>query len=88
MIEIPVSSMAQANEQRYGMNDGTACIICNKPIASPRFFVRIYAGSYICADSEIDDENADDGFYPIGKDCIRRFPQVHAYVQQLPVTSA
>jgi len=87
MIEIPVSSQTELNEQRYGMNDSTACIICNAPITNPRFAVRVYAGSYICMDEEIDDANADSGLYFVGADCVKRFPQVKAYVQPLPITA-
>ena len=86
MIHIPKSKSLDANEARYGQNDGSACIICSKPITTPSLWVRIFAGCYICTAEEAEaNPSADTGYYPLGKDCLRQHPEIKEYVLPTPV---
>jgi len=84
MISIPVSKAKASNERKYGDNVGDACVVCSRPIAEPKYMVRIYAGCDICTDAEAEaNPDADTGFYPIGTECIRKHPQIKPYVQEV-----
>ena len=89
MIDIPRSPVKDRNERIYGDNAGGACIVCSKPINTDRhkLWVRILYGCYICTAAEAEKEEAespgsDTGYYPVGKECIKRFPQIKPYVEE------
>ena len=85
MITIPKSKSFDANERKYGQNDGSACIVCSKPVAAPTTWVRIYAGSYICTAAEAEaNPDADTGYYPVGPECLHKHPQMKEYVRPTP----
>lgn len=85
MIAIPYNTkLIEKNEKQYGMNDGSHCIICNKPVdmvGKNTAFVRIIAATAIGTPTEAEaDPDADMGLYPIGPDCLRRHPELKPYV--------
>lgn len=88
MIEIPYNNKRiEQNEERYGCNDGTHCIICNAPVNPDQrvtYFVRVIASTDIGTPEEAKkDPSADMGWYPIGNDCLRRHPELRPYADKL-----
>lgn len=86
MIEIPYNDkLIERNEKIYGCNDGTHCIICNKPVNTDKhpFWVRIVDNGYIGTADEGEAEPAADlGYYPIGRDCLKHHPELEQYVDR------
>lgn len=85
MIKIPYNQkLIDRNEKAYGMNDGTHCIICNKPVnmKKNRLWVRIVnGGTHIGTSEEAENAPAADlGYYPIGADCLKRNSALVEYV--------
>lgn len=86
MIRIPYNNkLIERNEKVYGCNDGSHCIICNKPVNvdKHKLWVRIVnGGTFIGTAQEGEAQPAADlGYYPIGKDCLKRHPQLVEYVR-------
>lgn len=87
MINIPSSPVRERNERIYGNNGGGACIVCSKPINTDkhRLWVRIFEGCFICTAAEAEaDPAGDTGYYPVGKECVKRFPELKPYVEEAP----
>ena len=87
MIKIPYNyKLIERNEKIHGMNDGTHCIICNKPVNvdKHKYWVRLVnGGCYIGTPEEGQAEPAADlGYYPIGRDCLNRHPEIEQYVDK------
>ena len=85
MISIPYNQkLIDRNEKRFGVNDGSQCIICSakiKKLDNHRLWVRIISGSHIGTSDEAQhNQDADMGYYPIGADCLRNNPQIIPYV--------
>lgn len=87
MIDIPSSPVKARNERVYGHNGGAACIVCSMPINTEKhkFWVRLFEGCLICTAAEAEaDPSGDTGYYPVGKECIKRFPELKPYVEVRP----
>ena len=77
-IEIPRHQNYSKNEARGG--DGYPCVVCGKYIAKPTFMVHVgLGGSHLLDHDDNSEPNSDLGGYPIGSDCLRNHPELHAY---------
>lgn len=63
------------------------CVVCGKqiPLKKARYWVHLHdGGALIVTDAEASEmpENADMGVYPVGSDCLRRYPEIKPYVKR------
>lgn len=88
MIEIPYYTKLYAmNEKKYGANDGSHCVVCNKPVDTDKkttYWVRIVGGGGWIGTHEEADANPefDLGCYPVGSDCLKRHPEIQPYADK------
>ena len=86
MIELPRSAHYDVNIERHGKADDH-CVVCGKPVRSGNLQVHLWWGSHIVTEEEAAglDASGDTGFYPIGRDCVRRYltpEQARQYVHK------
>lgn len=81
MVRIPYSKQYEKNLDRLKMNE-TPCAICGKAAGVPNPYVRTWEGAYIVTEDEAKtlNPNGDTGNWPIGPDCLKRHPELKAYL--------
>jgi len=89
MILLPRSTSHSSKRfRRQHIVSGVAwpCAVCDTPVPSPKFIVRIVnGGSHIGTDAEGDANPAADlGYHPIGLDCLRRHPEIKPFAVKAP----
>ncbi len=89
MIRIPYADDHTRNQERVAFKY-TPCIICGRAIkAESPAMVRVYWGTHIVTKEEAEqlhiEESGDGGdlyYYPIGPDCLRKYPDIKPYVHK------
>lgn len=87
MIAIPVHPRYAENKDRFAQPNAQPCIVCGKAVTKPRWMVHLHCGgSHVVTEAEADTlpANQDLGAYPLGSDCYRRHPELHAYASRHP----
>lgn len=88
MINIPIHAKYSENEHKTGANKKgfMPCVVCGKAISKKSTsakVVRVHNGGISLVTEEealVMDEGADLGSYPLGADCLRRYPVLKPYV--------
>ena len=63
--------------------DAYPCMICGIPVTKPKFECHLIDGGGIALhpdEHEYQTNGGDVGFYPVGTDCLRRFPEMKPFV--------
>lgn len=88
MIRIPFGPRYAENRDRRG--DATPCIVCGKAVTNPRFMVHVHnGGGHVVTEEEAAtlSEAADLGWYPLGRDCWRKHPELQPYAYRITDSS-
>lgn len=82
MIPIPFHPRFSENLEKV-KHDQLPCVVCGKSIKTPRRWVRVVnGGCWIGTPADaIDNPAADMGYFPIGSDCLRNYPEIKQYTQ-------
>lgn len=86
IVEIPQSENYYNGPAAYG--DRLTCIVCNRPVTAknPAYLRVVESGGYAVLpqfQDEYDGDAGDLGLYPIGPNCLRRYPQLKPYIQRI-----
>lgn len=81
MIEIPRAANYWKNEERC--NYDNPCVVCGKTVKIEGASIHTWEGFYAVTEDEVPHLNpaGESGFYPIGRDCLRKHPELKMYVQ-------
>jgi len=86
-VKLPISPNYSKNASRYPCHgDEWPCCVCGKPIkpASGTAWLRLLVNNMVVTtetEEEIDQE-LDFGCHPIGESCLRRHPELKAWVSK------
>jgi hypothetical protein len=91
MIKIPVNdNYSEIEEAHPCKGDEYPCIICGKPVKSPKYLVWVHmGGSHAVTEEEgiqlnqQGHEGADLGYYPIGANCLNKHTSLKPYVSKV-----
>ena len=82
MIAIPSNpDFVKYSERCYG--NELPCVVCGRPVKKPRTMLHCFEGIDWALDAEeakTVDPASDMGLYPIGRDCLKKNPQLLPYV--------
>jgi hypothetical protein len=68
------------------------CVICGKLISKPSLMIRMHYGGFVAVTEEEAEilnksgrSNEDMGCWFIGKDCLKKHPELLVYIQKVPI---
>lgn len=88
-IDIPKKPAPERMKRaRPGDENSYPCVICGLSVSKPRFHCHMIGGGGVALHPDDESEFAADsseqagdmGFYPVGSDCLRRFPEMKPFV--------
>lgn len=84
MIEIPTSPAYGKNFKGIPDNH-LPCVVCGKMVRQPaKNYIRLFWGNFAVTEAEaieINNPGADMEYYPVGSDCLKKYPELKPYVE-------
>lgn len=82
-ITIPKNPAPEEMKRARNTEASYPCVICGLPVSKPRFYCHMIGGGGVALhpadEAEYQPDGGDMGSYPVGSDCLRRFPEMKPF---------